>query len=258
MARIIINSDDFGMDKNIDDACIHANKKKKINSISVIVNYKNYEISKKKLKSFKGNIGIHLNLTQNSPVLNKKENSLTKKKKKFLGLKKFVFHYLINRINTKDIYDELNAQILKLKKNKIKVSHLDSHQHIHMLPKIWKICNLLAVKHGIKRVRITKEEFFSHDNFVLKIKKVIFYILSIYNNKFKMINYSKFYGLSLQESPIYDKLFLQKIVNSNTNTEFMVHLSKSNKISKNEKIKYGRKREFNEILKMNYNVKFKF
>ena len=108
------------------------------------------------------------------------------------------------------------------------------------------------------RVRITKEEFFSHDNFVLKIKKVIFYILSIYNSKFKKINYSKFYGLSLQESPIYDKLFLQKIVNSNTNTEFMVHLSKSNKISKNEKIKYGRKREFNEILKMNYNVKFKF
>ena len=52
MAKIIINSDDFGMDKNIDDACIHANKKKKINSISVIVNYKNYEISKKKIKIF--------------------------------------------------------------------------------------------------------------------------------------------------------------------------------------------------------------
>jgi predicted glycoside hydrolase/deacetylase ChbG (UPF0249 family) len=257
MARIIINSDDFGMDKNIDEACIQANKNRKINSISVIVNYKNYELSKKKLKSFKGSIGIHLNLTQNSPVLKKKENSLTNKHNKFLGLKKFIFYYLINRIKKKDIYDELNAQILKLKKNKIKVLHLDSHQHIHMLPKIWEICNLLAAKHRIKRVRITKEEFFLHDNFILKIKKIIFNILSIYNSKFNKIKYFKFYGLSLQESPIYNKLFLHKIVNSTTDTEFMVHLSKSNKIIKNEKIKHGRKREFNEILKMNYNVKFK-
>ena len=52
MARIIINSDDFGMEKNIDAACIQANKNRKINSISVIVNYKNYELSKKKIKIF--------------------------------------------------------------------------------------------------------------------------------------------------------------------------------------------------------------
>lgn len=257
MKKIIINSDDFGMNKYIDNACMYANKLRKINSISVIVNYKNYEKSKKKLKSFKGNVGLHINLTQNFPII-KKKNSLIDNNKKFVGLNKFIINYLFNRLSMKDIYNEIEAQIIKLKKNKIRISHLDSHQHIHMLPKIWNICNNLALKHGIKRVRITKEELFYHDNFVLKIKKLIFYLLSIYNKKFNKIKYLKFYGLSLQESPIYDKLFFQKIINSNINTEFMVHLSNSNKINKNEKIKYGRKREFNQIVKMNYNLNLNF
>ena len=150
-----------------------------------------------------------------------------------------------------EIQDEFEQQILKLKSKGIKISHIDSHQHIHLLPGIWKIINLLALKHQIPRVRISLERVSLKDPLILILKKIIFTLLNIFNKKYDKIQYFKFYGLSMQNQKNYSSN-LKKLLNEyNTNTEdteIMVHLSIDDNIIRNEKIKHGRQRELEVLL----------
>jgi predicted glycoside hydrolase/deacetylase ChbG (UPF0249 family) len=53
---------------------------------------------------------------------------------------------------------ELDHQIQKVKDHGINISHLDSHQHIHMLPEILKITLNLAKKYSIPAIRYPQEK----------------------------------------------------------------------------------------------------
>ena len=39
------------------------------------------------------------------------------------------------------------------------IDHLDSHQHLHVLPQIWSIVQSLMMKYGIHRLRIPREAY---------------------------------------------------------------------------------------------------
>ena len=49
-------------------------------------------------------------------------------------------------------------QILKLLGVLGKIDHIDSHQHIHMIPQIFKVCIELAKKYKIPRIRTVNED----------------------------------------------------------------------------------------------------
>ncbi len=54
---------------------------------------------------------------------------------------------------------ELRAQIEKILDQKIVISHIDSHQHIHVLPKILEIVTGLADEFKINYIRNPREKF---------------------------------------------------------------------------------------------------
>lgn len=250
---MIINSDDFGMDKFVDEACLELNRKKKLNSISVIVNYPQLKNSISSLKKFNGFIGLHVNLTQQSPLSNKCKSLV--KNSQFYGLKKFILNYLCSKFSSKDIYEEIEQQILYLKSHNINISHIDSHQHIHHLPKIWNIVNNLAIKYKIPRVRRVNEKVKIDDNLKLKLKKLIFLFLNNINKKYNNIEYLDFIGLSLQEENNHKKNF-QKIIQNynNKRIEVMVHLGTKDFYYKSEKIKFGRIREYKTLNDIKFKV----
>jgi YdjC-like protein len=53
------------------------------------------------------------------------------------------------------IYDELSAQILRVIAAGVPVTHLDSHQHIHTLPKLFPVLKGLQRRFQIRRIRST-------------------------------------------------------------------------------------------------------
>ena len=62
-----------------------------------------------------------------------------------------------------NIYNELEIWlrvILKIKEQGIEISHIDGHEHIHIIPSINKIVRRLAKKYQIERVREINENFF--------------------------------------------------------------------------------------------------
>ena len=249
---LVINSDDFGLNESINQAIIIAAKERTINSTSVLANYLETESNIDDLKLHNLNVGLHANLTAGKPIKKKSNGStLTNNLNHFFKLPIFLLRYFLFFFSHDEIQDEFEQQILKLKSKGIKISHIDSHQHIHLLPGIWKIINLLALKHQIPRVRISLERVSLKDPLILILKKIIFTLLNIFNKKYDKIQYYKFYGLSMQNQKNYSSN-LKKLLNEyNTNTEdteIMVHLSIDDNIIRNEKIKHGRQRELEVLL----------
>jgi predicted glycoside hydrolase/deacetylase ChbG (UPF0249 family) len=64
---------------------------------------------------------------------------------------------MAGKISLGEVERELDAQISKVLDYGIRVSHLDSHQHIHMLPGIRKVVGELAGKYSISAIRYPKE-----------------------------------------------------------------------------------------------------
>ena len=103
--------------------------------------------------------GVHITLVGEKPVCKPekikklvcKNGNLPENHKKFLLL------YVLRRIKRSDIYNEINAQIEKVLNAGLKINHIDSHQHLHMLPEIFDITLELAQKHGIRNIRISKQ-----------------------------------------------------------------------------------------------------
>ncbi len=65
---------------------------------------------------------------------------------------------MAGKISLDEIRLEFTKQIEKVLDNGIVVSHIDSHQHIHILPKIFDLTAELARKYGIRSVRIPDEK----------------------------------------------------------------------------------------------------
>lgn len=71
---------------------------------------------------------------------------------------------LINSYNTKNksfleqVEKEFRAQIEKVQSNKVEITHLDSHVHVHAIPPIFKIVAKLAKEYGIKQIRTQFEK----------------------------------------------------------------------------------------------------
>ena len=66
----------------------------------------------------------------------------------------FTKRYLTGRIAINEIRLELSAQIQKIINSRLKISHVDSHQHIHVLPGILEIIMEIADKANIHAIRI--------------------------------------------------------------------------------------------------------
>jgi predicted glycoside hydrolase/deacetylase ChbG (UPF0249 family) len=129
----IINADDFGESKEINEAIILAFKQGTISSTSIIHgNEKDHAI--KLVKKHNMPCGIHL----------RKDGLVYWIFLKSLFSKKFL----------RQLEEKFEKQIIDLKKD-IELQHIDSHKHIHMFPPIFSIVLKLAKKHNL-RLRLCK------------------------------------------------------------------------------------------------------
>ena len=167
---LIVNADDFGLTKGINEGIIEAFREGVVRSASIMVVGQAYDDAVRLAKENPGfDIGIHLCLTEERPVSAKNEIlTLVDKDGYFLKTPSaFILNYLLGRIRITEIQKELDAQIRKVLNSGIRITHLDSHGYIHMLPSILKVVIGLARKYGILFIRYPNErliDFNSNSN----------------------------------------------------------------------------------------------
>lgn len=159
---LYINADDFGQNRLADQKVISLIKAGCLNSVSLMANGENIDQAVSYLRSTdkKISVGIHFTLIDARPLADPAEIASLLDGETFLkDYKGFIKRYLLGRINIPDIQRELERQIIFLKDKKIKLGHADSHQHLHMLPRIAEVIVKLCKKYEIPRVRIVDEPF---------------------------------------------------------------------------------------------------
>lgn len=152
MKKLIVNADDFGYSDEVNKGIIESHLNGIVTSTSMIVNMPGFKSAVKLAKKHPTlDVGIHLNLTEGQPLL---ESPLAVRGK-FSGS---YSNFLLKKYPEEEIEAELEAQIEKLEKEGLKISHIDGHQYIHIFPLVFDVIKKLAKKHKIKFVRIPDEK----------------------------------------------------------------------------------------------------
>lgn len=155
MKKIIINADDCGISKQVDESIEKAIIRGKITSTTVMANMDDFEGAVRLYKKYGDRIsfGWHINLTEGEPLTQSQlllEKGFFKEDegKIFLNAQAFRKNLITGQM-AKEIKRELHAQYEKIRDNGIDISHADGHHHIHtatsmimIMPSLFKELNI--------------------------------------------------------------------------------------------------------------------
>ena len=160
MKKIIINGDDFGLSSSINRGIIRAHREGILTSASLMVNMPGFEGAARLSKENPTlDLGVHINIYRGRPVLDHcKTKTLTDKNGFFLGdIFKIVGRICSKRMDFTELEAECDAQIRKALDNNLKITHLDSEKHLHLIFPFYIIIAKLAQKYGISKIRKVNE-----------------------------------------------------------------------------------------------------
>ena len=159
MKQLIVNADDFGRHPLVNQAVAQAVDQGGLLSASIMAGKEYFAeaaaIAKERPQL---GIGVHLTLVDGKPVLPPQQipSLVTADGLFFPDHGVFVKRFVQGKISREDIGRELAAQMDRVFAAGLLPTHIDSHQHMHMLPGIFPLALNLAAERGIKRVRISR------------------------------------------------------------------------------------------------------
>ena len=160
MRRLIVNADDFGLHAAVNRGILTAHTEGIVSSTSLMAGGAAFDDAVRIAKQCPQlGVGVHLTLVGASPLLPVAEvSSLLDEAGDFYGsYPLFIKRFLRGKIRLAEVERELAAQIDRIRMAGIQPSHLDSHQHLHVLPGIGGLVLDLARRFSIRAIRIPAE-----------------------------------------------------------------------------------------------------
>ncbi|MEA2603558.1 MAG: hypothetical protein QOF89_4550 [Acidobacteriota bacterium] len=131
-----------------------------VRACSVVANGRAFDHAVERLRDRPGlDVGIHFALVGERPLSSAdKVRSLLRRNGAFLpDFRAFTRRYLLRGIDAVEVEGELRKQIERLLATGLRIVHANSHQHLHVLPRIFEIVVRLTQEHGIPFVRVPRE-----------------------------------------------------------------------------------------------------
>lgn len=239
MKKLIVNADDFGRHELINRAVERAFDTGCLKSATLMAGGIAFDDAVALAKKISGlGVGIHFTLANGNPILPPKEiPSLVTEEGIFHGdYVKFLKRYLSGKISLDEVRSELAAQLEKIQRAGLRLTHVDSHQHLHHVPGIVKIVLDLAQAAGIRSMRVANAKLFDGEldslgKFVGRLglsSLAKFAICQARKKNFKMPEH--FAGIVAGES--VSENFMIKLIEhlQDGTTEVMLHPGTDNKI----------------------------
>jgi predicted glycoside hydrolase/deacetylase ChbG (UPF0249 family) len=160
--KFILNADDFGMSNAFNKAVVEGYNKGFLTSASICANGPAFDSAVLEIipECPDLGIGVHLNIIEGKSLQDfKQTGSLTDLNSNFNNSYLKLIYLADNSWFLEQVEREFRVQIEKVLKYK-KPDHLDSHVHVHAIPKIFEITCQLAQEYGIKHVRTQFERFY--------------------------------------------------------------------------------------------------
>ena len=161
--QLLVNADDFGRHRLINEAVAEGVERGLLRSATLMPGGKAFDDAVEVARTHPAlGVGIHFTLVNGFPVLPPEEiPSLVTAEGVFLSDHVlFVKHFLAGKVRMEEVQRELAAQAEKMARTGLALTHVDSHQHMHVLPGIIdKVLDAAEAIH-IHAVRIPRTPLF--------------------------------------------------------------------------------------------------
>ncbi len=159
-ARLIVNADDFGRSRSINQAVIRAHQEGILTSASLMVNEPDCaEAVRLAKENPKLGVGLHLTLLMGHSALPpEKIPGLVNARSEFsndpvaTGMK-----YFFNRRLREQLRAEIHAQFDRYRATGLVLDHVNGHLHLHLHPVVFGILMADAEQLGIRHLRLTRD-----------------------------------------------------------------------------------------------------
>ena len=161
---LIVNADDFGLTPGLSRAILDAGTRGIVSSTSALANGKALLDATPALRDSGLGVGAHLALVgHQGPVLAAREipTLVDKGGNLAAGWRPFLTRAAAGSIDPDDVRREFAAQIDVLESTGLALTHLDTHQNLHLWPSIGRITVDLAIGHRIGAIRVTRSDGWS-------------------------------------------------------------------------------------------------
>ena len=103
-------------------------------------------------------VGVHLTLVEERPLTDPERlGRLVTAEGRFVsGYGVLVPRMISGAVSEEAVRRELTAQVERVIEAGIRPSHLDGHQHVHLLPRVWPVVTDLARRHSIPWIRVPR------------------------------------------------------------------------------------------------------
>ena len=177
MKQLIVNADDFGLHPLINAGIIKGHQEGFITSTSLMPSAPCWQEAVRLAKENpRLGIGVHLTLVGSVPSVLPKEqvSSLLDDDGLFLpDYVAFAKRYYSGAVKKAELEAELRAQLERALSCGVNITHIDSHQHTHVLPGINSLVLKLSNEYNIIRVRIPKEGYLFTGGFQTGVGRLI-------------------------------------------------------------------------------------
>lgn len=146
---LIVTADDIGLHPGMTEGAILTHRQGIVTACSIVANGVAFEDAVSRLREAPSlEVGVHLTLVEERPLTSIR---FPKKYTSFVPL------YLARVIGIAAIERELRAQVERVLATGLRVTHLNGHQHLHLLPRIFRVVVRLAREYSIPYVRIVDD-----------------------------------------------------------------------------------------------------
>lgn len=138
-----INADDFGLHHDIDRGIVACVDVGRCTGLSMSVNGSSVDWMLAKELASRIDVGVHVTLV-GEPWMSEK---------RLFGSWSRLMPWLLLPGRRALLEREIRLQITTMIEHGIRPTHLDSHQHVHVMSPIWQVCKSLAEEFDIPRLR---------------------------------------------------------------------------------------------------------
>ncbi|HYN21373.1 MAG TPA: ChbG/HpnK family deacetylase [Thermoanaerobaculia bacterium] len=160
MRALVVTADDVGLHPGMTQGALRAHDHGIVTACSVVANGRAFEAALDPLRDRpKLDVGVHLTLVGERPLSPpERVPSLVDRNGAFLrDFRVFTRKYLSGGVIAAEVEQELRRQMERLLDAGLKIVHANSHQHLHVLPRIFEIVLRLADEYRIPFVRVPGE-----------------------------------------------------------------------------------------------------
>jgi chitin disaccharide deacetylase len=158
---VVINADDLGISREVNEATFDLMSKGRISSATIMANGPAMREAVRGAARFtRCSFGVHLNLTQFEPLTAGPGARLLVDERGQMSRAIETAHPGPGRLRA--VYNELCAQVERVASSGVRISHVDSHHHVHTRPFVFPALKAVQRRYRIRAVRLAKN-FYASD-----------------------------------------------------------------------------------------------